>query len=168
MGILAWRRKSKKLFLGAVIFGVITIAVLPRPGGEGVKLERQSTIWARINNYKESIQFFWEKPVFGQGFNTLRYVKRDKGLLGEDDWRRTHSGAGVDSSLLFTLATTGVVGLVVYLDLLEKMIKQSLKEKKGILLASGGAILIHSMFNNSLFYSFIMLWWWILLGIEES
>jgi hypothetical protein len=29
------------------------------------------------------------------------------------------------------------------------------------------ALLIHSLFNNSLFYAWIMIWWWIFMGIVE-
>lgn len=168
MAIIAWSKKSIKFFLTALFLGIITIALLPRPGGEGVKLERQSTISARINNWKQTLKIGWDKPVFGVGFNTYRYVQRDYGILPLNNWQQTHAGAGADSSLLFIFATTGVVGLMSYLWLIAKILTSAYKNKSLVVLASLTSLLIHSCFNNSLFYAWIMLWWWILLGIRAK
>lgn len=163
MTVIACYKKSVKFFFSFLVLGVITIFLLPRPGGEGVKLERQSTIWARINNYQQTIKITLKKPVFGWGFNTYRYTQRKLGILNNDNWQETHSGAGADSSLLFIFATTGVVGFMSYLWLLLRI----LKKKSVIVFATTIAILIHSFFNNSLFYGWIMIWWWLVLGIME-
>ncbi len=166
MAIVSWFRKSAKFFAAVLLWGVITLVLLPRPGGEGVRLERGSTILARLNNYQQTIKIGWQKPVFGWGFNTYRYVQKNLGLLNQDDYLKTHAGAGADSSLLFVFATTGIVGLISYFFLLNAMFKSG--EKSMVLVASLGAVLIHSFFNNSLFYAWVMIWLWLLLGIKEN
>jgi len=66
-----------------------------------------------------------DNPLFGVGFNSLRFMKRDYGFLNQD-WQESHSGAGVDSSVLFVWATTGVFGLGIYLWLFWKIAQLAL------------------------------------------
>jgi len=161
MIVVAGYKKSKKFLAGVLIAGVLTVILLPRPGGEGVRLERQSTIWSRINNWRQSLIIGLDQPLCGVGFNNYRYVQRDYGFLEQENWRKTHAGAGADSSFLFILATTGVIGLMVYFWLIKEVLL--LGRKSLALTASTVALIGHSFFNNSLFYSWLMIWWWILV-----
>jgi O-antigen ligase len=138
---------------------------LPRPGGEGVRLERTSTATARINNWQQSLDLITKKPVFGYGFNTLRYTQRDLGFLAEESWKQSHSGAGLDSSFLYILSTTGVFGFIVYLWLLTMFFKTDFKKCNIFIKGFVVALISHSLFNNSLFYSFIMIYFWIITGM---
>jgi len=165
MGVIAWYKKSVKFFFTVLLIGVLTVFLLPRPGGEGVKLERQSTIWARINNWRQSLQVGFDHPLFGAGFNTYRYVQRDYGFLDQKNWQKTHAGAGADSSLLFLFATTGVAGLMSYIYLMVKIFNLGLRNKSPVIVSSLMALLGHSFFNNSLFYAWIIIWGWMLLAI---
>lgn len=167
MGIIAWKLKKPK-FYGAVLgIFLITILLLPRPGGEGVKLEREESIKARIINWKQSLTIAKDHPIFGVGFNAYRYAQRDYGFLKEN-WQFSHAGAGADSSLLFILATTGIVGLTAYLLLFKRILHTAyyIPHTPGSLavFASLSALLVHSFFLNSLFYPWIMAWMWILLA----
>lgn len=164
MGIIAWFKKSPKFFLAVLLIGIITVFLLPRPGGEGIRLERTSTIQFRIINWKQSLTIAREHPLFGVGFNAYRYAQKKYGFLDEWEWQTSHAGAGADSSLLLVLATTGVFGFLAYLYLWWKILKTA----SLIVLASGLALLIHSFFLNSLFYPWLMAWVWILLGTQEG
>ncbi|MDP3888791.1 MAG: O-antigen ligase family protein [bacterium] len=164
MGTIAYFKKSPKFFVCIFAFLIVTILLLPRPGGEGVKLERESTIKYRIINWGQSLTIARDHPVFGVGFNAYRYSQRDYGFLDFANWRSSHAGGGADSSLLFVLATTGIFGLLAYLWLWWKIIITSLKRKDALILATVSALLIHSLFDNSLFYPWVMGWIWILLG----
>ncbi|MBI4099822.1 O-antigen ligase family protein [Candidatus Microgenomates bacterium] len=152
---LAWYKKSVKTAIIAALIMGATILVLPKSTGEGTKLERENSIIARLRNYQESLTIWQKAPIFGVGFDTYRYVRG----IGPE----SHAGAGADSSLLLVLATTGVVGFTAYLNLLRVMWqtgKASLVFKASFL-----AILVHSFFNNTLFYPWVMEWLWITLGI---
>ena len=164
MGTIAWFKKSPRFFLAVAAAGIITVFLLPRPGGEGVRLERESTIKYRIINWKQSLTIVQKNPVFGVGFNAYRYAQRRYGFLDIPEWQLSHAGAGADSSLLFILATTGIVGFSAYLWLWWKI----LRSKNLIILASALALLVHSSFVNSLLYPWIMGWMWILLGSFSS
>ena len=138
-------KKKFKLILFAVIFAV-SLLLLPRPGGEGVKLERIMSVKQRLSNYQLGLEFWRQSPVFGLGFNTLRYFR---------DNPASHSASGLDSSLIFVLATGGIVGLIAYLNLLRSLWQTSLVMKVTL-----AALLVHSLFVNSLFYSFTLIWLW--------
>jgi len=144
------KKKFKYLFL-ILIFALLPF--LPRPGGEGVKLERLFSINQRLANYREGLQLIKVSPVFGLGFNTLRYYR------GDPD---SHAAAGLDSSLLFVLATSGIIGLLTYLNWLKSLWPLSLVVKLSLV-----AILVHSLFQNSLFYPLIMIWLFTLASLDK-
>ena len=141
----------------------MTILLLPRPGGEGVRLERTTSSLARLENWKKGLEIIKDQPLFGVGFNTLRYAQKDYGFL-TSNWRKTHAGAGLDSSLLFVWATTGLTGLIVFLYFL----KGVFKTKSLVIKASLLALIAHSFFNNTLFYPWVIIWFWLILGLEKS
>jgi len=174
-GIIARFRQSAKFFWAALAILILTMIWLPRPGGEGVKLERWASIEARIRNWGHSLAVFKDHSLLGVGFNSYRYVQRDYGFL-DHDWRQNHAGAGADSSLLLVLATTGIVGFVVYLWLwveICKLIFLKIKKKLGFslawaVLATLISLWAHSFFLNSLFYSWVMTWVWVLIAALEG
>ena len=106
----------------------------------------------------------WQtSPVVGVGFNAYRYAKYQQGILNEEGLLESHSGAGADSSILFVLATTGVVGLMAYLNLgfnLWKYAAGNILFKTSLL-----GIIAHSFFNNTLFYPWAMEWLWLTLAL---
>jgi O-antigen ligase len=135
----------------------ITLIVLPRsPDGEGVKLERTSSIQARIQNWRNSLIIIRDHPIFGVGFNTYRYAQRAYGFTDTSKWLQSHAGAGADSSLLFVTATAGVFGLLAYLWYLRSL--NQLRTPNSELQVVLVALLVHSLFLNSLFYPSVMLW----------
>lgn len=142
------KKNWKYSVLSFLILG-ITIVVLPRySSGEGVKLERSSTIYARIASWKKAWEIFSDNPIIGVGFNTYRYAQKAA--------PESHAGAGADSSLLLVMATTGIVGLLFYLKYLKVLWKLSTQHLA--LSTSLIAIFVHSFFLNSLFYPAVMLW----------
>ena len=166
MVVFSWLKKSKKLFFKVLVIGALTLLLLPRPGGEGVKLERRSTIWARIENWQQSLKIGWDNPLFGIGFNAYRYAQRNYSFLNSENWQQSHAGAGADSSIFFVFSTTGVLGLITYFVLIGSVLVYGIKKKLFVVVSSTCALLVHSFFANSLFYAWIMLWCWIIWGQE--
>lgn len=168
MGLIGWSRKSNKLFIIALLVLFFSLAILPQPKGEGGKLARTYTVSYRLENWREAMTIVKDHPFLGVGFNAYRYVQRDYGFLKEDKWQESHAGAGADSSLLFILATTGIIGLISYLWYLVSAGTLAFRQRKKVIgiigIASLGAIIIHSFFLNSLFYPWIMGWLMILLA----
>ena len=147
--LIAYKRKSFKIFLGCLLLLLSTITVLPRQSdGEGVKLERTSSVWARAESWKTAWNIFIQNPILGVGFNTYRYAQNASA--------ESHAGAGTDASLLLVLATTGIIGFIFYAKYLKYLWK--LGENDLVLSASLMAVFVHSFFLNSQFYPHVMLW----------
>lgn len=164
MSFISWKHKAKRFFLFVLILGIATIFLLPRPGGESTRLERESTIRLRITSWEHALIVTKDHPLLGIGFNAYRYAQREYGFMNDSVWEVSHGAPGADSSLLFILATTGIIGLLGYLWLGVKLIKSS---KSNLLIWSTViALLVHSWFQNSLFYPWIMGWMWILFGTQ--
>lgn len=155
---IAYFRRSFKIFIVAALVLALTIPVLPKSTGEGTKLERENSLWARVHNWQESLTIWQKAPIFGAGFNTYRYV-RDASL-------ESHAGAGADSSILLVLATTGVVGLLAYLNLLRVM--WVIGQRSLVFKVSFLGLLVHSFFNNTLFYPWVMEWLWIIAALSST
>jgi hypothetical protein len=136
--------KTKK-FLSLVLCFVfcVLILLLPRPAGEGTKLERTSSINAKIVNYQQALDTFVKSPIIGHGYNNLALVRHTGSV----------SRSGFDSSLLTILTTTGIIGFILFALGLFKLFKQSSLLKQTMLIA----IIIHSLFANSLLYPWVIL-----------
>lgn len=157
------RRKFKVLFWVAAVV-IIVILALPRPAGEGVRLERLQSIYARGLNYSQTLAIIYTKPLFGVGFNNICRARTE---LFAGEGFQSHACSGADSSLLFVVATTGVVGLLVYLSMGLRILKAVEFDIYGqTFLISSVGLITHSLFVNSLFYPWVMGWMGILLAIS--
>jgi len=170
IAIIAIVKKSLRFFIIVMAVFILTISNLPRPGGEGVKLERKSTMLSRFQNWQQGLTVAKDHWLFGVGFNFYRYSARDYGFLDKNRWQYSHSGAGVDNSLIFILATMGIIGFSAFGYLLGSLFKWGYCQKKNsfVFLAILASTIIHGFFNNTLFYSFVMLQFWITLGFTEN
>jgi hypothetical protein len=160
--IAAYKKVIKKAILFIVIFAAF-LFLLPTSKNRSVELFRTFSAIAKVDNYKTTLQIFSKSPVFGIGYNNmcLAYQK----YIGPQDFT-SHSCSGSDSSLLLILTTTGVAGLIVFTFAIGRVIK-SLRAKSSfiILSSSVAALLVHSLFSNSMFYPWVMGYLTILLAI---
>ncbi len=165
VAIVLLKRWKQGVFVILAI--LLAVTYVPKPGGDTLSLDRYDSTVSRIQNWGQTIGRIGERPVFGYGFNVVPF-------LGSDDAAALpgRRGAGIDSSVLFVGVTTGLVGLVSYFWLLVEMVRLVLESKDTILkvlvLSSLGAVMVHSLFVNSLFYPWVMIWIWTLAGIAEK
>ena len=139
-------KKDLKIFLVTLLVFILTIFALPRMPGEGTKLERDSSIYAKIENYKQGINIFIKNPIIGIGYNNIPLLNYKNNLS-------SHSNSGFDSSLLTIGITTGICGFIfLLLGLRYEFINGNLFYKSLLI-----AILVHSLFANSLFYPYTFL-----------
>lgn len=146
-----------KLYL-ALFFGSILL-LLPKNIGEGTTLTRTVSGNNKIINYSETIKIIKKSPVLGVGYNNI-CLARQKYL--NDINSNSHSCNGSDSSILFIMVTTGIVGLILFINFIVRV------PTNQYLIYSFGAILIHSLFANSLFYPHIMFWIFALVGLKTE
>ncbi|OGM05285.1 hypothetical protein A2125_00735 [Candidatus Woesebacteria bacterium GWB1_43_5] len=148
-------QKSRFKSVVFVVVLLIALLLLPRPEGEGVRLERVASIVKRLSNYGQTVEIIKKSPLFGVGYNNLCFAKK---YFYPESYFGSHSCGGSDSSLLFILATGGVLGSSAFIHLLYKsrLAKSSLYGST--FLATGIALLTHSLFVNSMFYPWVLGW----------
>ena len=140
------------------------VVSLPRPGGEGVKLERTASIVLRFEDYRDTLVIFEKAPLLGVGYNNL-CIARAKYLRQTN--LNSHACSGSASSLLLLLATTGILGFIAFLKLLKEIVVNLTKNTYGVtFLSCLVALLVHSAFVNSLFYPWVLGWMALLLSIS--
>ena len=171
--ILTIKRSWWMLGLG---IGILIIAFLASPRiqerVEGI-LTIDVTAQKRVESWSNIITLSRGNPLFGTGFNTLRYVQFEEGLITNSE---EHSAGGSDSSFLTILATTGIFGLLAFLWLWFSSLFVSWKlfinkennfnSALGLGIIGGMASLfVHSQFVNSLLYPHMLVIVWMLLGV---
>ncbi|CAN5284790.1 hypothetical protein BH10PAT1_BH10PAT1_6750 [soil metagenome] len=156
----------EKFLLGILILFILLIPFLPKEPSEGTNLARTYSINQKFINYQESITLIEKSPVFGIGFDNLCIAKNK--FLNSDN-PKSHTCSGLDNSILFIVATTGIVGLIIFIQFIYKIIINTKLDLIGWgLMASFIAIFTHGMFTETFFYNFILGWLAILVGITRS
>lgn len=130
------------------------------------KIDRTQSATARLDTWQMGLALFQKSPVLGIGFNAYRYGLKEY-KLGDAQFISSHGSSSNDSSLLFVLSTTGIIGLLVYLHFLWALIKSS-GFKNITLVAAVTGLLIHSLFANSLFYPSILAWILIISAVPKK
>lgn len=132
---------------------------------ENISPFRTASVKARLASMKEAIEIFSGKPIMGVGFNAYRYAQFQYGYRKQADIETSHADSGTDNSFLFMLATTGIVGLTVYLYMFFVILKNTYH--KPFVFSSVIGLCIASMFINALFFPPLMLWMWLILGTMD-
>lgn len=164
----------KLKYLVYVIFGVVLFMVVISPwySIENMNPFRTASVNARLSNYSTAIGVIKENILFGVGFNAYRYAQEKKGIELGKEGVPYHSGAGVDNSYLFVLATTGLVGFAGYIFFWVALLRKAYTRYTAdqsmyaiVFLASTAGVAVNAFFVNSLFFPSLMLWMWILFGL---
>jgi O-antigen ligase len=167
--------KSKKVILVALLAFFFSLQMNPRARGriEGAITVDDSAVH-RFSSWEKALIIIKKHPFLGVGFNNYRYAQLKYGFLDPQDSRRGgHGGAGVDSSFLFVLATTGILGFVFFIWILSLAVRNSfLWARKSVyslaFFSSLVGIFFHSFFVNSLFYPPIMAFLWTTFALAEA
>lgn len=147
--------KSKTLLLVSLLAAFSAYFAVPRVQTRLVGItDPADSAKLRIESWVKAVDISKDNMLIGVGFNNFKIAQREYGYL---DWDtdKDHSSSGSDSSLLLVLATSGVVGLGVFL-LGYWQLFFTKWESNLLMLALGGGLLIDSLFINSLFYPQIM------------
>lgn len=148
-----YKRKIKELIFVAIVFTALAM-MLPTTRNKSIELFRSFSAIARIENYKSTLKVFAKSPVFGIGYDNLCLANRK--FIGYQKFE-SHACSGSDSSLLFILATTGISGLIIFIYSGINLIRSVITpQNKMIILSSVAALMIHSIFSNSLVYPWIL------------
>lgn len=169
--LLVFKRKLLliPLFLIPLILYLIFPPFSDRINGV-INLDKSAS--ERILSWEKGLTIFQQNPLFGVGFNNIRQAAEKLNLNKTYSADGGNSGAGIDSSLIFVMATTGIAGIAVYFIFLFKIlfdcINRIIRKKSEFALAffaSLAGLLLNSFFINSLFFPVIMVVWFSSLGV---
>lgn len=116
-------------------------------------LDRNQTASFRFSTWQQGFQLFQKSPLLGIGFNAYNFALRQS-RLGSEQFLAGKGATTNDSSLLYILSTTGILGFLAYFIYIVGMIRT----KKAVLVSGIIGLFAHSIFVNSLFYPFILIW----------
>jgi len=115
----------------------------------------------RVVSWGNALKVAQSSPFFGVGFNSYRYAQKEMGFFKAGSLGG-NSGAGADSSILFILATSGIIGLFTFtLGYFTGVVRAFRYRNHGGLTAFAIliALFFESTFINSFFYPQILLLW---------
>lgn len=143
-------KQKRYVFIGITIGAFVILAIfIPKPIGVGVQLFRTFSVDTRISNAIEGVQLWTKNPVFGVGYNRIRYEKAGLGLTGKYDV--SHAAASYHSSFVTMLVSGGVLGLLGMLGVLAMLGRLSIPSFYYILFLT-----ILSAGDNALLHPFIL------------
>lgn len=156
IGMLVLFGSRHKLLTAKLVtlFWVVIILLPKNFGGEGVNLSRTNSLYQKIDNYSQSSLLILKSPVFGLGFNNVCKAKELSGFVSKGN-----ACSGLDNSLLFALATSGIVGFTLMLKIIFESLKELRHNKARPLVVSAAfAVIFHSFFTNTLFYPWVAIY----------
>lgn len=143
-------QKSKYAFF-ALLLMLGTYILAPKPGGEGVDLTRTASIQARTEVAASAISH--QTPtsfLIGKGFYSWNLIHH----LPPSEFT-THARVP-DNLFVMVFASTGLVGLTLFLFILIKQLR-FVATRDWLVLTAVVAVLVHSQFNNTLLEPFVLL-----------
>jgi hypothetical protein len=152
---------SGKRLLPAIavcLLGITVLMIIPKPSGEGVNLLRTSTIQSRLADYREGVLVWSQRPVLGIGYNHIREEKRDYREIDGSGIPNNAAGA-FHSTFLTILATSGIIGLLLYANMLWGLSRTS-TFAAGALLFLG----VLAVFDNVLTHPLVLFPFSLMLG----
>jgi len=117
----------------------------------------------RLISWSNTLDIAKDNMFLGVGYNAFKKAQIDYGYLTPDTVKE-HSATGSDSSLLLVLATTGVIGLLVFIS---GLVFPIVKTKNLYSLVVIIPLVLESNFVNSLFYPQILFLWLILFVLMD-
>ncbi len=139
---------------------ILSLVMIPKVG-ERLRgaFEFDETSQARVLSWSNAWTIASENPLVGVGFNNYRYAQLKSDLIDEAGFE-SHSATGSDSSLLLVLATTGFMGLFLFLMFYLNIAREFLKKNKRAVGLTGVIMIVslfaHTQFVNSIFYPSIL------------
>ncbi len=118
-------------------------------------INRTESANLRLSTWQQGLRIFSRNPLLGVGFNSYRFALKQY-YLTNNQLLQSRGSSSNDSSLLFVLSTTGLIGLSSYLVFIWLLIYKHWKNP--FIIAGLAALLVHSFFVNSLFYPFVLVW----------
>ena len=170
-GVRGLKLRLFRVFVVGAVLVLPFLSLLISFAGSFNKLRYDASAAQRLVPWVRAGRLVLEHPWFGVGFNAIRQAQESHG------WRAI-GGADVsfDGGLIFVAAMTGIVGLFFYLRMLLRVTRGARRVwRDGSLpsvdrahatatVAATAAVIVHSLFVNSLLLPFVMQILWVMWG----
>ncbi|MBI4092055.1 MAG: O-antigen ligase family protein [Candidatus Levybacteria bacterium] len=165
--------KMYRVLLLLVVLFLSLFFIFSNRNIEGLNPLRITSVEARIDSANEAFTIFAKNPLIGVGLNAYRYAQVRYGFRTDSGTLVSNADAGTDNSYLFVLATTGVIGLLIFLDLWVNVFRLIIRSLHSnihgrLAFASIAGLLVNAIFINSLFYTPIIAWIFLLIGLTVN
>ncbi len=143
-------KKIIRYTLLVVLLFFLLFLLVPKEFGQGVGLTRTFSISSRIFDYQQGIQIWSRNPIFGIGYNRLRYIREELKLLGQMKVP-SHAASGLSSSYLIILICGGIIGLGFFIASIVSLIKMNREIATMVIF-----IAVLSFFDNVFLHPFVL------------
>lgn len=164
--IISLLQKSIKILLLTLILSLILFigfSIYQKTVAQVHNVNRTQSAETRVSSWQQGLAIWQKNPILGVGFNSYRYGLKEY-QLGPDIQIQSHGGSSNDSSLLYVLDTTGVIGLISYIWFIFEILKigwRNLNHNRVIsviLMSVVFGLLAQSFLINTMFYPFLLIW----------
>ena len=163
--------RKLKLFFVVTLLIVVSLFIFSDTKVEGLNPFRTVSSSERITSMLHALEIVKENPIIGVGFNAYRDVQIREGVRNLAGANISNADAGTDNSILFVLATTGILGFTFftasYAILLRRLHKENTQISRVLLSATVG-LLFGSLFLNVLFYTPILSFVLIVISVRKN
>ena len=144
--------KRYKITAVMVLTIIVLIFLIPKAQTESINLLRTASITARLEDYRKGFEIWQKNPIFGIGYNHIRFEKEkyiDEVFV--EDYDPSHGIASFHSSFMIILVAGGVGGLSLFMYVLSILARKNM-----FFLMSVCFLSIISMFDNVLLHPFVI------------
>lgn len=183
LAVIYLNKKALLVFVGLAVVASTLNPISSRLAGI---INLDTTARYRLESWEGALNIVRQYPLFGVGFNTLKFTRYDYALPGtskvvsrfEDGIIRpaqisNRADAGFDSSLLTLLATSGILGILAFLWMVWNMVVTIWPKLfapdsayASAFLAITCALFVSSWFVNAWLYPPILIIWLILFSLS--
>jgi hypothetical protein len=103
----------KKIFF-ILIFLVFLLIFFPQKSGIGVNLNRVFSIESRIKENILGIKMGLKNPLFGIGYNRIKFFRQKNNLLWKSDFNIYHGASSFQSTYVTVFVSAGIIGLIFF------------------------------------------------------
>ncbi len=174
VGIIAFftvygRRRYAAVGLVLILLGFILFA---NKHIEGLNPLRMASTVARLETVRNGLKVFSQNSLIGVGFNAYRYEQIHQGFRPSEVAEVSHADAGVDNSYVLLLATSGVIGSILYGLFVYYAVRQSLRgmdrSGRAVVVSMTTSFLVGGLFINLLFYPPLLFFILVVLGTTQN
>jgi len=148
-----------KYFFLCSFFLIFLLIFFPQRSGVGVNLDRFFSIESRIKENILGIKMGLKNPLFGIGYNRIRFFREKNNLVWYNEFNINHGASSFQSTYVTLFVTTGIIGIFFFTRGLFYLISYNKKFFYLIFF-----VFIASLADNLLLHPFVIF----ILGIAKT